>query len=87
MTTQGGRSPAEDAVNATVSQRAPSSLLAALLLDRVLLPRLDSAARQALKHRTVEVEMSDSGLRVRLQLGERGFLRAPGLAGALGHHD
>ena len=56
----------------------PPSLLAALLLDRVLLPRLDDAARQALKHRTVEVEMSDSGLRVRLQLGERGFHVAPG---------
>lgn len=32
MTTQGGRSPAEDAVNATISQSAPASLLAALLI-------------------------------------------------------
>lgn len=55
----------------------PPSLLAALLLDRVLLPRLDNAARQALQHRTVEVELSDSGLRVRLQLGARGFRVAP----------
>ena len=55
----------------------PPSLLAALVLERVLLPRLDSAMREALSGRTVEVEMTVSGLRVRLQLGARGFRVAP----------
>ena len=58
----------------------PPSLLAALVLDRVLLPRLVSATREALSGRTVEVEMTDTGLRVRLQLGARGFRVAPRLS-------
>ncbi|MFO1218134.1 MAG: SCP2 sterol-binding domain-containing protein [Burkholderiaceae bacterium] len=51
----------------------PPSLLAALALDRLLLPRLDEAQRRELSHRAVEVEVIEPGLRVRLLLGERGF--------------
>lgn len=51
----------------------PPSFVAARALDRLLLPRLDAAARTALAHRTVEVELIEIGLRVRLRLGERGF--------------
>lgn len=40
--------------------------------------RLDAAARSALAGRTVEVEIVEPGLRVRLQLGARGFEVAPG---------
>ncbi len=54
----------------------PPSFVAALLLDRVLLPRLDESARRALAGRVVEVEITELGLRVRLRLGERGFATA-----------
>lgn len=40
--------------------------------------RLDAASRNALAGRTVEVEIVEPGLRVRLQLGARGFEVAPG---------
>lgn len=56
----------------------PPSFVVARLLDRVLLPRLDAASRSALAGRTVEVEVVEPGLRVRLQLGARGFEVAPG---------
>lgn len=56
----------------------PPSFVVARLLDRVLLPRLDAATRGALAGRTVEVEIVEPGLRVRLQLGARGFEVAPG---------
>lgn len=46
----------------------PPSLLAALALDRWLLPRLDPGQRLALSQRVVEVEVIELGLRVRLQL-------------------
>ena len=51
----------------------PPSLLAALALDRLLLPRLDETQRALLSRRTVEVEVVELGLRVRLALGPRGF--------------
>lgn len=64
----------------TVVRRLPTqppSFVAARLLDRVLLPRLDASARSTLSHRTVEVELVELGLRVRLRLGARGFAVAP----------
>jgi predicted lipid carrier protein YhbT len=58
----------------------PPSWLAARVLDRVLWPRLDAAARAALAGHTVEVEVIEPGLRVRLQLGADGFTVAPSAA-------
>jgi O2-independent ubiquinone biosynthesis accessory factor UbiT len=55
----------------------PPSFVLARLLDRMLLPRLPDDARAALAERTVEVAVDDLGLRVRLQLGARGFRVAP----------
>lgn len=55
----------------------PPSLLLALLLNRVLLPRLDAEAREALAGQTVEVCVTDFGLRLRLALGRGGFGPAP----------
>ena len=55
----------------------PPSFVLARVLDRVLLPRLPADARAALSHRTVEVAISDLGLRVRLQLEAGGFRVAP----------
>lgn len=55
----------------------PPSLAAALLLDRLLLPRLGEAERSALEGRTVEVEVVELGLRVRLRLLPQGFAVAP----------
>lgn len=57
---------------ARLPSRPPSTLLA-LLLDRLLLPRLDASQRQALQGQTVEIELQELGARVRLRLGERGF--------------
>lgn len=56
---------------------APPSLLAALLLDRFLLPRLPAAARQALTGHCVALSVTDLGLHVLLQLGRTGFSPAP----------
>lgn len=55
----------------------PPSFVAARVLDRLLLPRLDAGQREALGGRVVEVEMVETGMRVRLQLGARGFAVAP----------
>ena len=55
----------------------PPSFVLARVLDRVLLPRLPADARAGLSHRTVEVAISDLGLRVRLQLEAGGFRVAP----------
>lgn len=55
----------------------PPSIVAARLLDRLLLPRLAPDDREALAHRVVDVEVADLGLRVHLRLGERGFVAAP----------
>ena len=54
----------------------PPSIVAAAVLDRLLLPRLDAAQRAALLARPVEVEVVDFGLRIRLKLGQRGFAAA-----------
>jgi O2-independent ubiquinone biosynthesis accessory factor UbiT len=55
----------------------PPSFVLARVLDRVLLPRLPADALAALDQRTVEVVVSDLGLRVRLQLDADGFRVAP----------
>lgn len=55
----------------------PPSFLAARLLDRFLLPRLDAGQRKDLSGRTVEVEIVEIALRVRLELTARGFVVAP----------
>jgi predicted lipid carrier protein YhbT len=51
----------------------PPSLLAARVLDRVLLPRLPADAREAIGGHCVELCVSDFGLRVRLKLTPAGF--------------
>jgi O2-independent ubiquinone biosynthesis accessory factor UbiT len=56
----------------------PPSFVAARVLDRLLLPRLDAGTRETLAHRTVEVELVETGLRVKLQLTPAGFRVAPG---------
>ncbi|MGY4829080.1 ubiquinone anaerobic biosynthesis accessory factor UbiT [Sphaerotilaceae bacterium SBD11-9] len=56
---------------------APPSLLLALLLDRLLLPRLPADARDALAGHCVELRVTDVGVRMRLQLGRAGFAPAP----------
>lgn len=56
----------------------PPSLLAALALDRLLLPRLDATQRRELSQRAVEVEVVEAGLRVRLVLRDGGFAVARG---------
>jgi predicted lipid carrier protein YhbT len=58
----------------------PPALALALLLDRLLLPRLPADARAALSDRPVEVAVTDLGLTLRLQLGPRGFAPASGQA-------
>lgn len=55
---------------------APPSFVAAKLLDRVLLPRLPDDARRALAGRSVELRVSDFGLRVRLKLDGEHFAPA-----------
>lgn len=62
----------------------PPSFAAARALDLLLWPRLDAGQRELLSGRCVEVEMIETGLRVRLVLGARGFEVAPaGLAPAV----
>jgi predicted lipid carrier protein YhbT len=61
----------------------PPSFVAARLLDRLLWPRLDAAQRQMLAGRTVEVELLEPGVRLRLRLGRTGFEVAPAGAPAL----
>jgi O2-independent ubiquinone biosynthesis accessory factor UbiT len=55
----------------------PPSFVAARLLDRLLWPRLDATQRRMLAGRTVEVELLEPGLRLRLRLGAGGFEVAP----------
>lgn len=64
---------------ARLPSRPPSTALA-LVLDRLLLPRLDAGQRQALQGQTVEIELQELGARVRLYLGAQGF-RAAGEGG------
>jgi predicted lipid carrier protein YhbT len=56
----------------------PPAIALAAALNRWLHPRLPADARQALSNRCVEIAVTDLGLRLRLQLAERGF----GLASA-----
>ncbi|MBT9455241.1 MAG: SCP2 sterol-binding domain-containing protein [Burkholderiaceae bacterium] len=58
----------------------PPSLALAKAMNHWLLPRLPVDARQALSHRAVEVCVIDLGLKLRLQLGARGFALAPARA-------
>jgi len=51
----------------------PPSWCAARALDRLLWPRLDAGQRSALQGRIVELELVESGLRLRLRLGPDGF--------------
>ncbi len=83
-TAQGPREPSWPALAAQGLRRlvqrlpiAPPSFLLARVLDASLLRRLPADARAALAHRTVEVVVSDLGLRVRLQLTAGGFRVAP----------
>ena len=55
----------------------PPAFALSLALNRLLLPKLPADARAALSHRGVEVAVTDIGLALRLQLGERGFAPAP----------
>lgn len=55
----------------------PPSFVVARALDRLLWPRLDASQRELLAGRGVEFEVIEIGLRVRLQLGARGFELAP----------
>ena len=55
----------------------PPSFILARVLDRMLLPRLPSDAHEVLSNRTVEILVTDLGVRVRLQLGADGFRVAP----------
>ena len=56
---------------------APPSFVLARVLDRLLLPRLPADARAALAGRSVELQVSDFGIRVRLQITAGGFAPAP----------
>lgn len=51
----------------------PPSFVVARLLDRLLWPRLDAEQRRLLAQRCVEVEVVETGVRVRLTLGAHGF--------------
>ena len=61
---------------------APPSFVLARLLDRTLLARLPADARAALAGRSVELQLSDFGLRVRLQLQPGGFVPAADVGAA-----
>jgi len=52
----------------------PPSLVLALALNRLLLPRLTASQRQDLAGRAVEIEIVKPGLRVRLELAASGFV-------------
>ena len=51
----------------------PPSFVLAQMLNQLLLPRLDAATRTALSQRTVEIEITDVGLRCRLALDANGL--------------
>jgi len=70
--------PAHQRVCAWVERlpTTPPSFVAARLLDRVLLPRLPDDARQAMTGRCIELHITDLGIRLRLQLGARGYAPA-----------
>lgn len=51
----------------------PPALALATALNRLLLPKLDPDARQALGNKGVNVEITDLGLSLKLLLGDKGF--------------
>ena len=55
----------------------PPSFVAARAVDRLLWPRLDAEQRRMLAGRSIEVDLIEPGLRLRLRLGPRGFEVAP----------
>ena len=55
----------------------PPSFVVARLLDQLLWPRLDEDQRRLLAERCVEVEVVETGIRVRLVLGPRGHHAGP----------
>lgn len=55
----------------------PPSMVLALAMNKLLLPRLPADAKAALSGRSVEVAVTDLGLAMKLQLAERGFVLAP----------
>jgi len=62
----------------------PPSFVAALVLDRLLWPRLDATQRRLLRRRCIEIESVETAVRVRLVLGDRGFEVAhPGMPPAV----
>lgn len=86
-TVASGGSPSLSALHAMVVGRlrrlvrvlpiTPPSLVVAQVLNSVLLPRIPDDARQWLSNRSVEIQVIDVGLRVRLQLRDSGFKAAP----------
>lgn len=55
----------------------PPSFVLALALDRVLMPQLSADVRELLQQRTVELLVSDLGVRARVRLTPAGFRVAP----------
>lgn len=54
----------------------PPSFVLALALERVLMPQLSADVRELLQQRTVELLVSDLGVRVRVRLTPGGFRAA-----------
>ncbi len=55
----------------------PPSFVLARALDRILMPQLGADVRELLQHRTVELLVSDLGVRARVTLTPTGFRGAP----------
>lgn len=55
----------------------PPSFVLARALDRVFMPHLGGDVRELLQHRTVELLVSDLGVRARVSLTPTGFRVAP----------
>jgi predicted lipid carrier protein YhbT len=55
----------------------PPTFALTLALNRWLLPRIPADARAALSNRTVQVDVTDLGLSLKIQLQTRGFVLAP----------
>jgi len=55
----------------------PPTFALKLALNHWLLPRLPKDSRAALSNRTVQVDVTDLGLTLKLQLQARGFVLAP----------
>ena len=55
----------------------PPTFALSLALNRWLLPRIPDDSRKALSDRTVQVDITDLGLSLKMQLQTRGFVLAP----------